>query len=249
MAKKISALATAFVTKDQKEDFKQSFEITKPAHMTPFRGMFGESKLSREEEEGIKQILMVNMQPTGSDEAEMLQDYQKLTQITSEIRAISNQSILLHGERIKKAQQVFKNYKEGAFTEWLISTYGNRQTPYSMLQYFEFYHALPLEKRPLIERIPKKAAYILASRHGDIALKMDVIENYKGEKQNEVIALIQEKLPIPETDKRAKPINESIINDLERALSKIAKRKKYLIKQDKARLQRLLETLSSILTN
>lgn len=250
MSKSAATLATAFVSKEAaKEEFKQSYEVVKPGNLSPFKGMFGETKLSEDEEQAIKLILTENVLPGDNTEADVVQDLVLLKQLTSEIKAISNQSVLLHGERIKKAQVVLRNYKDGAFTEWLISTYGNRQTPYSMLQYYEFYQSLPVDKRPLIEKMPKKAAYTLASRNGDLDMKLLVIESYKGEKQSDVITLIQETFPMPEKDKRQRPVNQGIIDDLEKLVRKLDKRKRYLIEADKNRIQQLLSKLSVMVAN
>src|ERR1700677_3684402 len=65
------------------------------------------------------------------------EDLEALTAITSEVKAITNQAVILHGERIKRAQEILKKYRDGAFTAWLFATYGNRQTPYNFLQYYE----------------------------------------------------------------------------------------------------------------
>ena len=250
MPKNAGSLATAFVNKEKdREEFKQSYEVVKPSQMSPFRGMFGESKLTEDEEKAIKNILDTNMLPGDNKEADTMQDMQMLKQLTTEIKAISNQSVLLHGERIKKAQNVLRNYKDGAFTQWLISTYGNRQTPYCMLQYYEFYHSVPADKRPMIEKMPKKAAYTLASRTGELDVKLDIVEKYKGERQNDIIALIQETFPMPEKDKRKQPVNVALIDDLERIVTKLDKRRRQLGEADKMRIQKLLAVLQPIALN
>ena len=43
----------------------------------------------------------------------------------------------------KERKTILKNYRDGAFSAWLIATYGNRQTPYNFLQYYELYITLP----------------------------------------------------------------------------------------------------------
>lgn len=247
MSKNASELASVFINKEKdREEFKQSFEVVNPAHITAFRGMFGETKLSEDEEQSLKNILSTNIVPGEGKEEDLNDDLKMIKQITSEIKAISNQSILLHGERIKKAQNILRRYRDGAFTDWLMSTYGNRQTPYSMLQYFELYHSLPLDKRQQLEKMPKKAVYTLASRNGEIQHKIEIIEKYKGEKQSDMIALIQEKFPIPERDLRAKSINETLLDDIEKLVNKLDKRSKKLEKKDKTRIQNIILMLTSL---
>jgi hypothetical protein len=240
----IDELASKFVTKEapavqNNKSFKESFEVTNPASMSGFRGMFGDTKLTKQEEDRIQDILNEHYQSRNSQEVQVDEDRQTLFNLTAEIKAISNQSILLHGERIKKAQKILSNYKDGAFSEWLLFTYGNRQTPYSMLQYYELYHALPTAIRPMIENMPKKAAYILASREGSLDQKLDLIKNYKGQSQNEVIFSIQEKFPITEGDKRKKVSNETTIDQLEKLLFKLEKRRHSLSEFDKIRLSNI----------
>ena len=236
---KANALATALLertgapAKDQ--EFKESFEVTKPALMSGFRGMFGERSLSQHEEERIATILREHSLVMDS----LDEDCKNLSRITSEIKAISNQSILLHGERIKKAQEILKGYKEGAFTEWLFATYGNRQTPYSMLQYFELYSALPPKEKALIEALPKKAAYTLASRGGALEAKVELLREYKGEKQQEMISRIREAFPGDSSDKRMRPISLSLIHELERVIAKIETKKEYFSQEDRKRIRLL----------
>ena len=84
-------------------------------------------------------------------------DLEFLTTITSEVKAINNQAIILHGERIKQCTRTFlTKYRDGAFSAWLISTYGNRQTPYNFLQYYEFYQSLNLELQKRMDDMPRQ---------------------------------------------------------------------------------------------
>lgn len=252
MAKKDAGLATAFLKKEilsnekQKIDFKESFEVTKPSIMNNFRGMFPDIKLTEHEEDRIQSILNEHFQPGNMQEDQISDDYKILTGITSEIKSISNQSILLHGERIKIAEDLLKSYKDGAFTEWLLSTYGNRQTPYCMLQYYKLYLSLPMPVRPLIENMPKKAAYTLASREGSLDRKLEIIKNYKGEHQKDVILLIKEKFPLEDGDGRKRAFEDVILGQLHKLISKLEGRKKAFDDIAKAKLSSLLKRLHSL---
>lgn len=244
---KANALATALLEKSgaikEKKEFKESFEVTKPAVMSGFRGMFGEHALSRQEEERIENILHEHVK----DDVIVEEDCKNLFRLTSEIKAISNQSILLHGERIKRAQDILKKYKEGAFTSWLLTTYGNRQTPYSMLQYYELYLLLPVQEKVLIENLPKKAAYTLASRQGALDEKRELLKAFKGEKQQEILLRIRQAFPKSEDDKRSRSPHSSLVRELERVVLKIENMKTSFSVDEKKRLKAVHEKLRAFL--
>ncbi len=243
---KANSLATALLEKkpQEKQEFKESFEVTKPALMSGFRGMFGERTLSPYEEERIEEILKAH--GTEKEHSQVEEDCRSLFRITSEIKAISNQSILLHGERIKRAQEILKGYKDGAFTAWLLATYGNRQTPYSMLQYFDLYTSLPQKEKLLIESLPKKAAYALASREGAFETKLQLLKGYKGEKQQEMIVRIRETFPKNSADKRTKSLSLSLLHELEKLVARLEGRAEKFTPDERKRLQELGKKLISL---
>src|SRR6185437_5934673 len=108
-------------------------------NLSSFSGVFSIADLSNHEKSSIETILKdYAIDPENLDD-----DLAHLISITSEVKAINNQAALLHGERIKKAHTILTRYRDGAFTAWLIAAYGNRQTPYNFLQYFEFCEAMP----------------------------------------------------------------------------------------------------------
>ncbi|KAK5583325.1 hypothetical protein RB653_004917, partial [Dictyostelium firmibasis] len=121
-----------------------------------FSGVFKVHPLSEKDQETLREILQ--------EYRPVEEDFLTLASVTSEIKAISNQAVILHGERIQKAQLILKHYRDGAFSRWLMSTYGNRQTPYNFLQYYEFYLQLPVPLQDKLEDIPRQAIYTLASR-------------------------------------------------------------------------------------
>lgn len=245
---KANALATALLEKSggpqEKQGFKESFEVTKPALMSGFRGMFGERELSSYEEERIEHILRDHVGEAQEDQVE--EDCRSLFRITSEIKAISNQSILLHGERIKRAQDILKSYKDGAFSEWLLATYGNRQTPYSMLQYFELYSSLPHKEKPLIENLPKKAAYVLAAREGPLEEKVELLKGYKGERQQEMLLRIREAFPKDSSDRRSRSPSLSLLHELERCVARCEERHHIFSVEERKRLQQLGKRLAAL---
>lgn len=180
-------------------------------HLTSFSGIFSVSELGIREKEILSSIL----QNYGNKGQSIEDDLEKLITLTSEVKAINNQAALLHGERIKKAQWILKNYQEGAFTAWMIAAYGNRQTPYNLMQYFEFCEAMPKTLRPQIEEMPRQAIYVLATREGPLEKKQAIVESYQGETKREMLLLIQKNFPLRNDDKRKKN-GRSLVVELSR---------------------------------
>ena len=136
-------------------------EVSSKGQLSSFSGVFKVHPLSEQEHDSLEELLKSYQ---GETEVSIERDLDVLSGLTSEIKAITNQAAILHGERIQKAQQIFKNYRDGAFSAWLLTTYGNRQTPYNFLQYYEFYLELPSNLIPKLDEIPRQAIYTLASR-------------------------------------------------------------------------------------
>lgn len=174
-----------------------------------FSSIFSVTDLSEHEKETLQDLLENYAPEEGIKNAS--KDFHELSALTMELKAITNQAAILHGERIKRAQQILTKYRDGAFTAWLITTYGNRQTPYNFLMYYEFYQALPQPLRLRIENMPRQAIYTLASREGDLNKKQRLIEDYKGETKNELLAIIRLKFPLSNDDRRkSDPIDGAI---------------------------------------
>ncbi len=189
-------------------------ELSNKGSLSSFSGVFKITKLNDSEREDLSSILQNYREE--EKEINFEQDLQNLIAITAEVKAITNQAVILHGERIKKAQEILKNYKEGAFTTWLVKTYGNRQTPYNFMQYYDFYMKMPQNLRPQIDTMPRQAIYTLASRSGDLEKKQEIIKNYQGQPKQELFSIIRKLFPLPEEDKRQSNLAEQIISSLKR---------------------------------
>jgi len=182
-------------------------------NLTSFAGVFSITELNEKEKNLISELLKTY----ASDKNVYIdQDLEVLLSITSEIKAINNQAILLHGERIKKAHAILTHYRDGAFTNWLIAAYGNRQTPYNLMQYYDFYQSLPKQLRPRLESMPRQAIYTLASRTGSLEKKQEVVENYQGESKLQIIELIRHLFPLQQDDKRQQKLGDGIIQNLQK---------------------------------
>ncbi len=188
-------------------------KMSSSGHLSSFSGVFRVSPLSEKEENGLEEILNAYK----DKEQEIGEDLRQLSDITSEVKAINNQAAILHGERIKKAQEILTHYRDGAFSAWLLAIYGNRQTPYNFLQYYELYLALPKTLHHKLDEMPRQAVYTLASRTAPFEQKQAIIQNYSGEPKREILSKIRKTFPLPETDLRAEDLAGQVISNLKRA--------------------------------
>lgn len=214
-------------------------------NLTSFSGVFSVSELSTHEKSLLEDILNAH----ANEKNDVSHDLLSLISITSEVKAINNQAAILHGERIKKAQTLLKRYEDGAFTAWLIAAYGNRQTPYNLMQYYEFYDALPKTLRPQIESMPRQAIYTLASRDAPFDQKKLVVENYKGETKSQLLIIIRDLFPLSSGDKRGKGLADTTIQGLTRILSPLKNKKLKLTKHQKNELTHLLNEIQQLIDN
>lgn len=212
-------------------------------NLSGFAGVFSVTDLTPSEKETLEEIL----RKYAEHPSEIAKDLPELISITSEVKAINNQAALLHGERIKKAHQILTNYREGAFTEWLLSTYGNRQTPYNFMQYFEFHEALPQKMRPLLEHLPRQAVYTLASRNGDFDAKVELLQRYQGETKEEILRAIRDQFPLGEKDRRRRQHGDAVIASLRRVISVLTERRQRLSKLQKETIRSLLAEIDDAL--
>lgn len=215
-------------------------EKANKGELSSFSGVFRVAPLNPFEKETLKAILD-DFRPEGTGETP--QDLELLSTITSEVKAITNQAVILHGERIKKAQEILKKYKEGAFTAWLYATYGNRQTPYNFLQYFEFYTLLPDHLHPLLDQMPRQVIYSLASREGSLEKKEAIVKNYRGQPKQELLNLIREEFPLSEDDKRKPNFTSFALKLLKKAKETLKNPHSKPTEEDKLQIQKVLAEL------
>lgn len=212
--------------------------------LSSFSGVFRVTALSPTETTVLETILK-NFRENESFDINA--DLYALTTITSEVKAISNQAVILHGERIKKAQEILKSYKDGAFTAWLYATYGNRQTPYNFLQYYEFYTQMPHALHTKIDQMPRQVIYSLASRNGDLTKKEEIVRNYLGQTKQELLNLIRLEFPLEETDKRLPNLAAHAITFLKKAREMLKKPICVPSSAEKKMLQELIAQLDDLI--
>lgn len=189
-------------------------ERSNNGELSSFSGVFRVSALNEKEKLTLEEILK-NFRE--SDAYDVENDLRSLITITSEVKAITNQAVILHGERIKRAQELLRNYRDGAFTAWLYAIYGNRQTPYNFLQYYEFYTLMPQALHPTLDQMPRQVIYSLASRSGSLEKKQDIVRRYTGQPKKELLQLIRQEFPLSEDDKRHPNFSSNAIIFLKRA--------------------------------
>jgi hypothetical protein len=215
-----------------------------------FRSVFGIDDLDESQKEELKELLHESA-PIEKDSHEVQRDFDLLKSITAEIRSIQKQSALLLGERIVKAREILKLYGDGktTFTKWLDSTFSSRRTAYNCLAYYEFYSSLPNDGlRQRLKNMSHKAVYMLASRVGDLEQKYKIVEEYSALKQTEIIPIIQELFPILESEKKKEAGLEGDLNELERVLERLLKRKTLLHSAHRKRLEEIQDLMSELNT-
>lgn len=219
-------------------------KLSATGNRSSFSGVFGFAELSAHEKAYLESIL----QEYNQGDEDLSADLEQLASITSEVKAINNQAALLHGERIKKAHGIFIRYRDGAFTAWLIATYGNRQTPYNLMQYYEFYESMPKELRPQLESMPRQAVYTLASRNGDLKAKQRIVANFNGESKAELLTLIRNAFPLDREDRRRTGLGDNVINVLARICQHLQSHPEPIVASQKRAIKDYLEQIRSLIS-
>lgn len=242
MVKVNSLLAARFKSASEKlSKMTTLVERSSSGELSSFSGVFRVAPLNEKE----NQTLVSLLEQYKNETQEIGEDLFQLSSLTAEVKAINNQAIILHGERIKKAQEILKNYRDGAFSAWLIATYGNRQTPYNFLQYYELYKALPESLHSKVDEMPRQAVYSLASREGNQNQKEEIVKNYNGEPKQALLKLIRETFPLAETDRRAQDLGEVAITQFKRLYSQLVASSFAPTSKQKSELLRLLKELKT----
>ena len=241
MSKLNTYLAKRFKT-EKPEKMDALVKRSTSGDLSSFSGVFQITAVSEKESSDLKLLL----EKYQTDQAQVLSDLHLLKTLTSEIKSINSQAIILHGLRIKKAKNLFKRYKEGAFSSWLIHTYGNRQTPYNFLLYYELYASLPSQLHAIVEEMPRQAIYSLSSRSISQKEKISFIKTYKGENKEEILEKLRKTFPLPSKDKRNSNKKEAITKPLKQALKRIKEEVFLLTQEDKEAIKKLLQEIESL---
>jgi hypothetical protein len=244
MSKFNDLLNLRFRQKESPQKMTALVERSSNGELSSFSGVFRLAQLNEKEKADIETILK-NFRINEAYDFEA--DFKALMAITSEVKAITNQAVILHGERIKRGQEILKNYRDGAFTAWLFTTYGNRQTPYNFLQYYEFYTMLPPTLHPKLDQMPRQAVYSLASRAGTLDKKETIVKNYAGQPKQELLKLIRLEFPLPEDDKRMPHYATNALAFLRKTRDMLKNRHCVLREEEKRQIQNLLSQVQSLI--
>ncbi|MDF2550481.1 MAG: Virulence plasmid protein pGP6-D-related protein [Chlamydiales bacterium] len=246
---KANSLASQFLARSAKTSDAplNPFQQGQSGPKNAFRSLFDVQALEQEEAKEIEEILL-HYAPEENDEEKIQADLRQLKTLTSEIQSISRQSILLLGERLHKAQTLLKNYGDGKkpFTEWLNKAFRSRKTAYNALSYYSLYQKMPTDAlKNSLKQMPQKVAYILASREGDLDKKLELIASHHQQKQELLIALIQEWFPLNTADKRQNTSPFNLIRSIELSLKQLQKIS--LSKEARQALRHLKDTIDTLL--
>lgn len=243
MSKFNSLLMGRFKSQAKKEKINELVERSSNTQLTNFSGAFQVKSISSQERASLQTLL----EKYQTDDNNISEDLNFLSTITSEVKAISNQAVILHGERIKRAQELFKKYRDGAFSNWLLKTYGNRQTPYNFMQYYELYNTLPKKLQGIVDEMPRQAIYSLSSRSVSQEKKVAFVKEYSGESKTELLEKLRSSFPLAKQDKRNPNKTKSVLDLLNRT-KKLMKQDRFVpSSEEKVELKDLIKEISSLL--
>ncbi|ANH78604.1 pGP6-D family virulence protein [Candidatus Chlamydia sanziniae] len=212
--------------------------------LSPFLARLSHNTLSPEEKEKIRVLLNhYNCQEYVEEH-----DLTHLCSLSAKVKQIHHQAVLLHGEHIKQARYLLKRYREGAFSAWMILAYGNRQTPYNFLVYYELFTLLPDSLKKEIEKMPKQAVYTLASRQGPQEKKEEIIRNYRGEGKGELLDKIRKEFPLLATDSRQTSPTKQALTMLSKGSQLLSKCSRLSL-DEKTALEKLIKKLERVKSN
>jgi hypothetical protein len=222
-----------------------------PAPRSPinsFDAMFSIQELNEQDSHAIEKILVDGYEPGLFSEETVEVDISDLKKITKELMAINKQGLILIGERISKARDILKKYKEKSFRDWLKLTYGSFKTGYNYISFFDLYTALPDHLKGKLKEMPAKAAYVLASKVAPIDRKAAIVESHASEPAQNIITLIQETFGSDLSRKSSrKPLIDKILISLEKETSKLVQKKEFLDAGQKQRAQYLVDQIKTLL--
>ena len=161
-----------------------------------FRTIFNAEEDETQEREFLQDLFDTHLVES-EDYKKITRDLDDLVKVTSELKSIQKQAVLLVGERIFQVRRILKNYatESDMFIKWIDRTFSSRKSAYNALSFYEFYSSLADDAlKTNYKRMPAKISYILASKKADFDKKVQIVKNYQGQKQGEMLAIIKEEL-------------------------------------------------------
>jgi hypothetical protein len=195
---KMNSLAAKFLTrKGEKKDLAQKGFVPHNS----FRSIFNADEDESEDREFLAALFEKHLEES-EDYKEISKDLEDLVKVTSELKSIQKQAVLLVGERIFQVRRILKSYAKESdmFISWVDRTFSSRKSAYNALAFYEFYSSLDSDElKTNYKKMPAKISYIIASKKADYDKKVRIVEQYQGQKQKEMLEIIDEEL----TEKKA----------------------------------------------
>ena len=208
---KTKDLAAAFLKKAQTE---KSLAPSMPGVINAFHSLFSVQELNENENQSIETILLAGLEIDGSRN-DFQSDAYEIKRLTKELRAIRRQELVLIGERVAAAREVFRKYKDRSFRDWMHLTFGSFKTGYNYLAFYDLYMAIPDEMKNHLKEMPAKAVYVLASHKAPLEKKIEVVKNHSQQTAQTLISVIRETLGTSRKMTR-KASNDLILSSLEK---------------------------------
>jgi hypothetical protein len=207
-------------TKDLAAAFLQKAQAVRPSAppvhglINAFNSLFSVQDLNELENREIERILFEGFEP-GVPQEDIEKDTHEVKRLTKELRAIKRQELVLIGERIAAAREVFRKYKDRSFREWMEFTFGSFKTGYNYLSFYDLYLLVPEEIKNRLKEMPAKAVYILASNKAPVEKKIELVKEHSQKTTQTLITVIRETLGSGKKFVR-KISNDNIITSLEK---------------------------------
>lgn len=235
---KTSDLAAAFV--------KQSQSRVAPVSRPPinaFSSLFSIQEATEQEYLSLEKLLT---EGEATPHESIHEDVAKLARITQEVKAIKKQEMLLIGERISLARDIFKRHREKSFRQWLESTFGSFKTGYNYLSFYDLYLEIPPSLQDLLKEMPAKAAYVLASKKVTIEQKAEIVKEHAKESANEIIASIHHAFGVDSPSRKSSLTIDSVLDELEKQIGRLFLLSQKIGPKQKKKIAILIKKLQNI---
>ncbi len=100
-----------------------------------------------------------------------------------------------------------------------------------------------------MKQMPVKVSYVLACRTATQKLKFSIIDSYQGEKQREMLDRIEEHIPIFGDKRSLRTLGEKAVDDLERIIETIMRRRNHIHKEERVRIDKVLHKLHDLVSD
>lgn len=183
--KKLNHKANVFFEKNKKQG-NHSQDVTIESFLTT---------LTPTEETQIEKLFLKEDDVATED---VISGVSSIKFITSQIKLIQKQHVLLVGEKIFKAREIIQGMgkKDTTFTSWVNLVFPTKSSAYNALAYYEFFIKLPDNQvKKAFQSLPYKTAYALASRRGENKVKMSVLSKIRGKNNQEAMCILNTYLP------------------------------------------------------